>query len=273
MKTGSIRRLGAWACGAVLALGAIGAHAQEDPDDLARTLLDRYYLALPGEGDALAGVLGDAFQTIRVDGSRQDRAEYLAAPAAIRDYTLEEIRATLAEPVLTVTYFVSFTGLVQGVPRETVHAPRIAVFVHRGEDWKLEAFASLGNTPTALPDASDIALPAVEAWVGAVASGDTAVLAPLLAPEFQLVRDDGSSYGREEYLAQGMAKLTAVPAVSDLVATAYGDLIVARYMLATAAGSTAEGKPLQPIGRRLTVFRRWEGSWLVVAHANFATTH
>jgi hypothetical protein len=273
VTTGPFSHLRTWACAALLAIAAAttAAHAADEPDALARTLLDRYYAALPGEGDALAAVLGDAFQTIRIDGSRLDREEYLAAPSTIRDYTLEDIRATLAEPVLTVTYFVSFAGIVQGTPRETRHAPRIAVFVHRGEAWKLEAFASLGNTPAALPDASDIALPAVEAWVGAVASGDPAVLASLLAPEFQLVRDDGSSYGRDAYLAQGMSNLTAVPVVSDLVATAYGDLIVARYMLSVAPGSTAEGEALQPIGTRLTVFRRSEDVWLVVAHANFAT--
>lgn len=273
MAIGTIQGLRAWGIAALLSLGSVGAHAEEDPNALARALLDRYYLALPGEGDALADVLGDAFQTIRIDGSRLDRTEYLATPSTIRDYSLEEIRATLAEPVLTVTYFVTFTGIVQGVPRETVHAPRIAVFVHRGEAWKMEAFASLGNTPTVLPDASDIALPAVEAWVGAVASGDPTALGALLAPEFQLVRDDGSSYDRDEYLAQGMSKLTAVPVVSDLVAKSYGDLIVARYVLSIAPGSTANGEPLKPIGTRLTVLRRSEGLWLVVAHANFATTH
>jgi hypothetical protein len=272
MTTTIFRRL-AVAASLLLGLGAAAAHAQEDPDALARTLLDRYYLSLPGEGDALADVLGDAFQTIRIDGTRLDRDEYLAAPATVRDYTLEDIRATLAEPVLTVTYFVTFTGIVQGIPRETVHAPRIAVFVHRGDAWKMEAFASLGNTPAALPDAADIALPAVQAWVEAAASGDVDIVSRLLAPEFALVRDDGSSYDRDEYLARGIPRLTAVPVVSDLKAKAYGDLIVARYLLSTAPGSTANGAELKPIGTRLTVFRRSEGAWLVVAHANFATTH
>src|SRR5690606_5993566 len=54
---------------------------------------------------------------------------------------------------------------------------------------------------------------AIRAWIGAVASGDTAKLATLLAPEFQIARADGSVYDRAGYLASQLPIIAEVPEV------------------------------------------------------------
>ncbi len=109
---------------------------------------------------------------------------------------------------------------------------------------------------------------AVELWVAAVTSGDKDAVAAVLAPEFQIVRDNGVAYDRARYLASGLPKIAAPPPVSDLVATGAGDMMVVRYVLSIDA--TVGGAAMQARAPRLTVFRRVGGKWLVSAHANFA---
>jgi ketosteroid isomerase-like protein len=53
-----------------------------------------------------------------------------------------------------------------------------------------------------------------------------------------------------------------------VVATASGDLLIARYQLVIQ--ETIDGTPIAQRAPRLTVFRRDGDRWLVVAHANFA---
>lgn len=114
----------------------------------------------------------------------------------------------------------------------------------------------------------DEATGAVTAWVAAVTSGDKSAVAALLAPEFQIVRDNGVAYDRAQYLAGDLPKIAAAPPVSDLVASGAGDVMVARYVLTIDA--TVGGAPMQARAPRLTVFRHVDGKWLVSAHANFA---
>lgn len=108
---------------------------------------------------------------------------------------------------------------------------------------------------------------AVTAFVGAVSSADVAALQAILAPEFQIMRANGVGYDREGYIA------SELPTIGewrheDLVATAAGDLLVARYELV--ADGTLDSTPMVRRAPRLTVFRRDGDRWLVVAHANFA---
>ncbi len=109
---------------------------------------------------------------------------------------------------------------------------------------------------------------AVAAWVAAVTSGDKGAVAAVLAPEFQIVRDNGIAYDRDQYLAGELPKIATSPPVSELVATGEGDVMVVRYVLTINA--TVDGAPMQARAPRLTVFRRDGGKWLVSAHANFA---
>ncbi len=132
--------------------------------------------------------------------------------------------------------------------------------------------ATLGlGTMQARADGSglqDEANKAVSSWVAAVTSGDKSVVAAVLAPEFQIVRDNGVAYDRDQYLAGDLPKIAAPPPVSELVATGGGDVMVVRYVLTIDA--TVGGAAMQARAPRLTVFRRVGGKWLVSAHANFA---
>jgi len=108
---------------------------------------------------------------------------------------------------------------------------------------------------------------AVQAWVGAVVSGDVDRIEAILAPEFQIVRADGSAYDKDEYLQSILPRFPEDgPKMSELVVTGHGDLLVARYVLTTGGVRGDEEESEAP---RLTVFRKQDGAWLVVSHANF----
>jgi ketosteroid isomerase-like protein len=109
---------------------------------------------------------------------------------------------------------------------------------------------------------------AVQAWVDAVVSGDVHRIEAVLAPEFQILRADGTAYDKEAYLKSDLPRFPDVPVMSMLVVTGHGDLLVARYVLTT-GGVLADGVE-RPQAPRLTVFRKDGDTWLVVAHANFA---
>ncbi|MCB1488332.1 MAG: nuclear transport factor 2 family protein [Bauldia sp.] len=108
---------------------------------------------------------------------------------------------------------------------------------------------------------------AVQAWVDAVVSGDVDRIGAILAPEFQILRADGSAYDKDEYLQSILPRFPENgPEMSDLVVTGEGEIMVTRYVLTTGGVRGDEAEPEAP---RLTVFRKDGDAWLVVAHANF----
>lgn len=109
---------------------------------------------------------------------------------------------------------------------------------------------------------------AIMAYVDAVTAGDQAALLAILAPEFQIQRPDGAGNERADYVAGAFPTITEFLGISDLHVTADGDLMVTRYVLHLSA--VLEGRPVEALAPRLTVFRREGERWLVVAHANFA---
>lgn len=115
---------------------------------------------------------------------------------------------------------------------------------------------------------TEAATMAVEDWARAVASGNPETIRNFLAPEFQILRSDGRGYDRAGYLAGGRSKIDSIIGVRDVIATEYGNHIVVRYVISLKG--SADGKTLQSVAPRLTVFRRDRDRWLVVAHANFA---
>ncbi len=106
-------------------------------------------------------------------------------------------------------------------------------------------------------------------WFRALQTEDHEALERLLAPEFQLVRANGTVLDRDEYLANPAS-------ISDydlgpLTTTLDGATLVVTYNVAV--DSTLDGV-LQPTAPapRLTVFTRHDGQWLLSAHANFNAT-
>ncbi len=109
----------------------------------------------------------------------------------------------------------------------------------------------------------------ISAFVEGVISGPDAV-APLLAPEFQIMRSNGIGYDRAGYVGRGAGSVNARPryGLADIVATADGDLLVTRYFLEIE--ETIDGKSVTKRAPRLTVFRKFGDAWKVSAHGNFA---
>ncbi len=95
-------------------------------------------------------------------------------------------------------------------------------------------------------------------------------LAPMLAPEYQIMRSNGVGYNREEYLTKGLGKLSIKPvfAHKDIVVTLAENTMVVRYILEV--DETIDGRAVSKRAPRLTVFRLIDNKWKVVAHSNFA---
>ena len=108
---------------------------------------------------------------------------------------------------------------------------------------------------------------AIMAWLGALASRDPATVEKVLAPEFQILRSDGSGYDRSNYLGN-LPNFTGKPAIQDLAFSASDGLLVTRYNLRLE--QKIGDKPVQALAPRLSVLRREGAGWLMVAHANFA---
>jgi len=255
-----------FAAGWTLRAGDGAAVAQEDAAVLAEAQLTRFYEALAGRGE-LGDVLGDAFQIMRTDGTRYDRAAYLSNPPSYSAYKTGDIRAFQAGDVLTATYFTGATGRIEDKSIASEDQPRVAVFTRANGEWKMQAIANLGTG--LMSDPAEAGKKAVDAWVGAVAAGDPANVAKVISPEFQIVRSDGTAYDAQAYLQSNLPRFPEPPAIGTLVVTGYGDHLVARYQI-TSKIMLGEETELRD-APRLTVFRRGpDGTWLVVAHSNFA---
>lgn len=118
------------------------------------------------------------------------------------------------------------------------------------------------------PISPEEALKALDPWVDAVFTGDPVVVEKVLAPEFQILRSDGSGHDKASYL-KSLPKQRIRSKLSDIVATGTADLMVVRYRIDT--DQTIGGKEVKGISPRLSVFRLDAGRWLICAHANFAT--
>lgn len=109
---------------------------------------------------------------------------------------------------------------------------------------------------------------AVETYIAAVMSNDPAKLAPLLAPEFQILRADGTNYDAKSYPASSLPIIAEMPVIERLNVTANGDIAVASFYVNI--NQTRDGVVVQGYAPRITVFRRDGGKWLAVAWGNFA---
>jgi hypothetical protein len=111
------------------------------------------------------------------------------------------------------------------------------------------------------------ALKALDPWADALLTGDPAIVEKVLAPEYQILRSDGSGHDKASYL-KSLPKQRVRSKFSDIVATGTADLMVIRYRIET--DQTIEGKEVKGVSPRLSVFRREADRWLISAHANFA---
>ena len=110
------------------------------------------------------------------------------------------------------------------------------------------------------------ALAALNPWADALLTGNPALVEKVLAPEYQIVRSNGQAFDKAAYL-KVLPKQSARSKFSDIVATRTGDVMVLRYRIAV--DQTIDGKPVEPVSARLSVFRKDGVRWLLAAHANF----
>ncbi len=140
-------------------------------------------------------------------------------------------------------------------------------------DCSLAALAGLSALALGakVADAEEIsqeeALKALDPWVDAIFTGDPAVVEKVLAPEYQILRSDGTGHDKTSYL-KALPKHQVRSKFSEIVATGTADVMVLRYRIET--DQTIDGKVVKGISPRLSVFRRVGDSWLISAHANFA---
>jgi ketosteroid isomerase-like protein len=113
-----------------------------------------------------------------------------------------------------------------------------------------------------------LARPALDAWLEAVFKRDQALLDAVLAPEFQILRADGTAHDKAGYMASSLPVIEAMPEVEDLVVTGTPELLVARYLLV--AKQTRDGVAVEITAPRLSVFRKDGDRYRILAHANFA---
>ena len=108
---------------------------------------------------------------------------------------------------------------------------------------------------------------AIDAFIDALVSEDPARIEAILAPEFQVLRGDGKSHDREAYL-KALPKYKVRPRTRDLKVTSHTNMLVISYLIES--DQTIENEPVAHVAPRLTVFRKVDETWLVVAHSNFA---
>ena len=127
----------------------------------------------------------------------------------------------------------------------------------------------LGSAAAQAQDSLEtLAKPAIDAWLEAVFKRDPALLDAVLAPEFQILRADGTAHDKAGYLASSLPVIAEMPTIEDLVVTGTPELLVTRYLLI--AKQTRDGVAVEITAPRLSVFRKDGDAYRIVAHANFA---
>jgi uncharacterized protein DUF4440 len=90
----------------------------------------------------LIDFVSPAFVLQRADGSSADKAEFLDRHAAVAEYTISSLSATLTGDVLVARYMADVVGDVDGRPYTPGPEPRLSVFVWNGSAWQLVAHAN-----------------------------------------------------------------------------------------------------------------------------------
>ena len=108
----------------------------------------------------------------------------------------------------------------------------------------------------------------IEGFFNALMSGEPDKVAAVLAPEFQIMRADGSTYDGNGYANSNLPIISEMPAIEKLTVTAHGDIAVAAYFVNV--DQTRDGALVEAYAPRISVFRKDGDRWLMSAHGNFA---
>ena len=123
--------------------------AVPDPDAKGQELAERYLDTLKGadtDTDALDALLAPDYQLVRSDGTRATKEEYLAEPATVDTYAINNVKGTATGNTLVVSFDLTIEEEING-QQISETAPRLGSFVWDGEDWLLLSWANFGVPP------------------------------------------------------------------------------------------------------------------------------
>jgi hypothetical protein len=95
---------------------------------------------------ALTTYLNPAFQIQRANGTREDKASYLANPARFGDFEVSGYRVTRMGTVIVATFSVAAKETIGGVVYKKTPAPRIGTWLFSKGAWTLISYGNF-NAP------------------------------------------------------------------------------------------------------------------------------
>lgn len=114
-----------------------------NPAAEAQPLVERFFDLLRAKDVAgLRDYLSPAFQVARADGTGVGKDDYLTNLPTVNSFTITDLTATAAGPVLVARYLATVEGTVNGNPYTPGPAPRLSVFSWNGSAWQLAAHAN-----------------------------------------------------------------------------------------------------------------------------------
>jgi hypothetical protein len=96
---------------------------------------------------ALTTFLDPAFQIQRANGTREDKASYLADPAKFGDFEVSGYRVTRGGTIIVASFSVTAKETISGVVYRKTPAPRIATFRFDKGRWTLISYGNF-NAPS-----------------------------------------------------------------------------------------------------------------------------
>ena len=96
---------------------------------------------------ALTTYLNPAFQIQRANGTREDKASYLANPARFGDFEVSGYRVTRSGTVLVATFSIAAKETINGVVYKKAPAPRIGTWLFSQGAWTLISYGNF-NAPS-----------------------------------------------------------------------------------------------------------------------------
>jgi len=230
--------------------------------------------------------LDPAFLIQRGDGSFLDRKRYLRNPPVVHAFRLRGIVGTHNQDVRVVRYEAKTDQIIDGSKVPGVWIPRLSTFKRTNGAWRLVAHANFLPPPT--ERASGTGRSTARAAVAGARSGvlrgwpsrrrlateflrllqakDKPGLRRFLDPAFLLQRGDGSYLKKRRYIQD--PSLVDGFKVRRATATHNGDVRVLRFEAKT--DQIVNGNKVPGVWiPRLSTFKRTNGAWRLISHANF----
>jgi len=248
----------------------------------AEVLADKFFSLLQrSDTTGLSAFLSPGFQLIRADGSTADKAQYVANPAEVTNYSISDFSVGRQGDALVALYTVTTRERIDRQLYNDEPRQRLSVFVDDGGEWQLIAHANLNTprkeaqavtqspTPLSSPAPPEVVAQAEQVqntFFQAITDKDTSALNEVLSPAFLLVRADGSSATKEQYLANP-ATITSFE-LTDFAVTEAGNVMVARFSGTTAETINGVEFASEP-APRFSVMVNDGGSWQIIGQVNF----